>query len=433
MILRPWFDYLALRLMVGTFFPLSRLWAAAEVAGHDVEAFAAAVPIEPLSGRARDRLGSALVDTSRRRELADRTENEWRDAAFSPGAVGDFGRIAVDRKRAVSHYMMARGRFRFLRRRAPAVDFKTVSLDLAQERYGRFLADPTDMFGAPAKPVIRQSRGVTDSDYHHSWLKFETPAASLGDTVWAHVFEPVGGYDHTIVMCHGLGIEADMWDGSLHMAPGFAGRRIRVIEPDAPWHGRRRPFGVYGGEPFVARGPAGAVEEFAAHVAEIACLIGWARETGPGQVGIGGISLGALNSQMVVAHGHQWPRDMRPDATMLITTTDRLDEVAWDGGFARGFGTPKAFAEAGWARNDVADWLPVTAPLGEPSIDPGKIVVVLGSHDTVTPFRGGREFVRRWQIPDDNLFIRRQGHFSAALGLARDGSPFGRFVDVLGS
>ncbi len=418
---------------MGTFFPLSRLWAAAEVAGDDVGTFAAAVPIDPPARGARDRIGSALVHTARLREMADKAENEWRDAAFAPGAVGDFNRIAAERRRAVSAYMMARARFRFLRRRARPVSFQTVQLDTAQEHYGRFLADPSDLFGAPAKPAIRQSRALADPNYHHSWLKFETPFAAIGDTVWAHVFEPAGGYDHTVIMCHGLGIEADMWDGFLHMAPGFAGCRIRVIEPDAPWHGRRRPFGVYGGEPFVARGPAGAVEEFAAHVAEIACLVGWARETGPGRVGIGGISLGALNSQMAVAHSRSWPSDLRPDAAMLIATTDRLDEVAWDGGFAKGFGTPKAFALAGWARDDVAEWLPVTAPVGQPSIEPDKIVVVLGSHDTIMPFRGGRQFVQRWRIPQANLFVRGQGHFSAALGLARDGRPFDRFVDVLGS
>ena len=40
LILRPWFDHLALRFMVRTYFPLSRLWAAAELAGDDLAAFA---------------------------------------------------------------------------------------------------------------------------------------------------------------------------------------------------------------------------------------------------------------------------------------------------------------------------------------------------------------------------------------------------------
>jgi pimeloyl-ACP methyl ester carboxylesterase len=234
-------------------------------------------------------------------------------------------------------------------------------------------------------------------------------------------------------MCHGLGIEADMWDGSLHMAPYFAGRRIRVIEPDAPWHGRRRPEGVHGGEPFVARGPVGAIEQFAAHVPEIGSLIGWARGTGPGKVGVGGISLGALNSQLVVAHCREWPREMRPDAAFLITTTDRLDEVAWDGGFATGFGTARAFAKAGWVRDQVTEWLPLTAPTADPSIAPDKIVMVQGSHDTITPFPGGLKFAHRWRLPDENLFVLRRGHFTVPLGLARDTRPIERFVRLLGS
>ena len=419
--------------MVRTYFPVSRLWAAAEMAGDDLAAFANEVPMETPRRAVRDRLQSALADTAKLRELAQQAERDWQDAFFTPGAVGDLGAIAARRRQCVSRYMMARSRFRFLRRQAPPVRFATLAPDVAEARFGQYRDDPSGVFMPPANPAIRQSRAVTYGGFVHSWLRFETPNADLGDTVWAHVHEPVGGYDHSVIMCHGLGIEPDMWDGSLHMAPHFAGRRIRVIEPDAPWHGRRRPPGVHGGEPFVARGPVGAIEEFTAHVAEIGCLIGWARATGPGRIGVGGLSLGALNSQLAVAHGREWPAGMCPDAALLMTTTDRLDEVAWDGGFATGFGTAEAFASAGWTRDQLTSWLPLTAPLGEPSIEPAKIVMMQDSHDTITPFAGGLNFARRWRIPDDNLFVTRQGHFTVPLGLVRDCGPIDRFVALLGS
>jgi hypothetical protein len=117
----------------------------------------------------------------------------------------------------------------------------------------------------------------------------------------------------------------------------------------------------------------------------------------------------------------------------LITTTDRLDEVAWDGGFATGFGTARAFAKAGWVRDQVTEWLPLTAPTADPSIAPDKIVMVQGSHDTITPFPGGLKFAHRWRLPDENLFVLRRGHFTVPLGLARDIRPIERFVRLLGS
>jgi len=140
-----------------------------------------------------------------------------------------------------------------------------------------------------------------------------------------------------------------------------------------------------------------------------------------------------LNSQLAVAHARAWPRDMRPDAAFLITTTDRLDEVAWYGGFAVGFGTAKAFAAAGWDHEHLERWMPMTAPVGEPSIAPERIVVMLGRHDSVMPFEGAIAFARRWAIPEANLYVQRRGHFTVPLGLARDHRPIDRFCAVLGT
>ena len=433
LILRPWFDRVALRFMVRTFFPLSRLWAAAEAAGDDPRAFADQVPMELSRGPRHERLRAALARSAELKAAAGQAERAWQEAFFGTGPADELETVERHRRRSVSAFMAARWQFRFLRRAAPPVRFSTAGPDRAEQRFGRFRTDPAQLFTPPSGVAIAQSRSIAHDGFVHTWLNFKTPFADLGDTAWAHVYEPVGGYDHTVIMGHGLGIEADMWDGSLHMAPHFAGRRVRVIEPEAPWHGRRRPPGVYGGEPFIALGPFGAIEEFAAQVAEIGCLIGWARATGSGRVGIGGISLGALNSQLVVAHAQTWPQEMRPDAAFLVTTTDRLDEVAWYGGFAVGFGTAKAFAAAGWDHDHLMQWMPITAPVGEPSIPPERIVVMLGRRDSVMPFKGAEAFVRRWAIPEANLYLQRRGHFTVPLGLARDHGPIDRFCSVLGS
>ena len=95
------------------------------------------------------------------------------------------------------------------------------------------------------------------------------------------------------------------------------------------------------------------------------------------------------------------------------------------------FGTARAFTEVGWTRDKVAEWLPLTAPVGAPGLDPARIVMALGRADNITPYGGGAAFARRWEIPRENLFVSWQGHFSVALGLARDPRPIARMAALL--
>jgi len=124
---------------------------------------------------------------------------------------------------------------------------------------------------------------------------------------------------------------------------------------------------------------------------------------------------------------------MQPDAAMFITTTDRLDEVALDGAFAKGFSAMDALEEAGWDRDAVKSWMPLVAPMGEPGIDPYRIVMALGTADTITPYRGGSAFAKRWCIPPENLLESWQGHFSKAIGLTRNPAPIDRLCAILRS
>jgi len=51
LLLRPWFDALALPGIVRWYFPLSRAWAAAGIAGTEIDRFLAEVPTAPLPRR----------------------------------------------------------------------------------------------------------------------------------------------------------------------------------------------------------------------------------------------------------------------------------------------------------------------------------------------------------------------------------------------
>lgn len=57
--------------------------------------------------------------------------------------------------------------------------------------------------------------------------------------------------------------------------------------------------------------------------------------------------------------------------------------------------------------------------------------MLLGAADDLTPYAGGLALARRWGVSSENLFRRRQGHFSVSLGLARDAAPLARIRRAL--
>jgi hypothetical protein len=211
---------------------------------------------------------------------------------------------------------------------------------------------------------------------------------------------------------------------------------LRVIRPEGPWHGRRRRPGTFGGEPAMAQGPLGFLQLFAAWGAEVAVLIDWTRrrngEGSSAQVALGGVSLGALTSQLVATAARDWPERLRPDALILIACSENLKNVAFQGSLAAAIGLPARLAVQGWSEADIERYLPLMEPRGGPAMVPEKIVMTLGEADDLTPFAGGLTLARRWQVPPANLFLRHQGHFSVAFDLARRPQPLDRLVEILG-
>jgi hypothetical protein len=186
----------------------------------------------------------------------------------------------------------------------------------------------------------------------------------------------------------------------------------------------------------MAQGPLGFLKLFSAWGAEVAVLIDWARrrngEGGSAPVVLGGVSLGALTSQLVAVAAKDWPAALRPDALILIACSENLKDVAFNGSLASLIGLPARLAAQGWTEADIARYLPLMEPRGAPVVPPEKIVMVLGEADDLTPFEGGLALARRWQVPPANLFLRRQGHFSVAFDLARRPQPLDRLVEILG-
>lgn len=434
----PWFDPIALHYLAWRFFPLSRAWAAATVAEGSLERFLEEVAVGPVSRATRRRMVAALASVERLGLAAAAAEGRWREAAFGPARVdGADLREAETARRDAAHALMAtRRHFARLPRRhlIPPVRYAVPPPAEFEARYADLLAAPERAYAAPspAPEVAESGRCVGPHGTQH-WIRFASPSATMADTVHARVLEPAGVADPpTLIFGHGLWVEGEQWRSIPDLVAALCTRGVRVVHVESPWHGRRAPPGEYGGERFFATAPRGVFELFSAQAREVAAITAWARRTSAGRVAVGGISLGAQVAQLVAVHARHWPAEMRPDAFLLITTCDRLDAVAFTGSLCRAFHLDRALQARGWSVEELARWRPLVDPVGAPAVAPENVVAVLGRSDSVTPYALGKALLERWGVPPENVFARRQGHFSAAIGALRDVSHLDRLHQIIG-
>lgn len=436
LILRPWFDDAALRLLAGWYFPLSRAWAAALAANGSPEAFCAAVHCRPLAARMLPRV---LARTERYKHTLLTAEARWRESFFGKG-VAD-AQVEADRQLAAIQLMKLRAAFapmHFSHPLAPiAFDVETPAA--VERRHGARLRQRARAFtlaedqsnGNQGLAGIETSRGYQSARGREGWLRF--PAAAAGETGWARVVTPASGGDErpTMIFAHGIGMEPEYWGEQRDPLGWFTEIGLRIVRPEAPWHGRRRLAGYFGGEPILARGPGGLLDFMHWHVTELGLLTAWARLTGRGPVAVGGMSLGALTVQLLAEVARYWPAVMRPDAVLLVAPARSVASVALEGSLTRALGVPRAMHAAGWTPAEIVKWAPLLEPIAEPAVDPEQIVVVLGEADDVTLAHEGERLVKGWRIPSDNVFRCAAGHFSTSMGISRDSAPLRRLSHVL--
>jgi pimeloyl-ACP methyl ester carboxylesterase len=435
---RPWLDRATLAVLARGYLPLSRLWAAANIAEGSVERFAEAVPLPGIARLDRGTIARALADVDVLRLAAADAERAWTAAFFGEAAADSATLAALERARsaAAHRHMAARRRFaRLLRHDVPLVRWAIPAPAEVEAVYGRFLAEPAQALALPESlPAVRESRALPTGAGRASWLRFRSPAARLDDEATASVLSPEGVADPpTLIFDHGIGVEAELWRETVSVVQQLVAMGVRVVQPTLPWHGRRTRPGSYGGEPFLATAPLGALDLFASASQELAVLVGWARASSKGRVAIGGVSLGALIGQLVASRASVWPAALQPDAAYLVTHSGSLASVALDGVLSRRVGVPGAMARAGWTEAAVARWLPLIEPGPAPALDPARIVSVLGTADEVTPYDSGAELARRWRLPRDNVFVYPQGHFSMPVWLVRHDAPLRRLLAILRS
>lgn len=423
--------------MTDLYLPLARLGAAAGVAGNSVDDFVSAVPIDSPTTNLRRRLARTLAAFEKSKKESKQAVRAWEAAFFGKGKRTDADLARIERQRMRRSHALILLRLRFgyvlLQQRVPAVRFDNPRPDDVEAIYGPFLEEPWRAFAPPpVMPEVEQSRQFATTSGYDYWLRFPAPSQRVGGTAWARVHEPKDAANApTLIFGNGVFIEFDHVRYASDDVAELVRSGVRVIEIESPWHGRRVEPGYYGGEPFFARAPLSGLDLVSAQAQEIAVLIDWCRRRSRGKVGLGGISMGALATQVAAFHARHWPEELRPDMLALITFCERIDALPFDSVLARRTGLDRAMTQAGWTREKAVRWRPLTEGQGPPGVPPEAIVAVLGATDEVTPYAWAQDQVARWGVPENNLFVEKGGHFSTPLGLARNDRPRQRIVELL--
>jgi len=428
LIARPWVDPVCLW-GLKRIFPASRAWAAAGISQGDPDRFADELDCGRVPGIAK-----RLKKTIHLKRLSDNAFARWNDTVF--GGNGDAAAVEEQRRAAAQNWFSHRFTYLMFARRhgLPAVRLDVPTPGEVMDEFAGIIADPDPYFSLPDRlPEVERSRDVENGNVVEYWLRFPTPGVDH-DMVYAHVYEPrqkpAGGLP-TLIFGHGLAIETEMMKGDLRGYASLAEQGMRVILPDAPGHNRRVADGLYGGESFIVAPPSSGLRHLAQAAKEFGIIAAWSRGNGSKQVAFSGMSLGALTSQVAAGRTATWPSDAKPDALMLLTTTDRVSSLALDSALAVIAGLNVASEAAGWTPTSFVPLAKIVDAAATPPVDPERIVLLIGERDTVTPIDGGRRLASKWQVPAKNLFRRDQGHFSAAFGLGADPSPFRRISEIL--
>lgn len=436
LIARPWFDTVALRVVAHWFFPLSRLWASADAAHGSVERFFHEANIEPTP-RLERRLQKRLERFEAVREDVLENEREWDAAFFGNASISPrtLDKIEFDRLSQRDLFNGLRGMFASLQLfdKVAPIRWQVPTPAEVEADYGGLVADPARAFAVPTEmPEVAVSRSVKHPHGHCYWLRFQSPSRRMNDRVVARVYEPAGvSSPPTLIFGHGICVEFDHWRGLIDEVDAMVAAGIRVVRPEAPWHGRRLPRGRFGGEQFIATAPMGALDLFTSAVREWAVLIDWCRSSAKGPVAIGGSSLGAMTAQLVADKSRDWPQRLRPDAMFLITHCGHIEDAVVHGSLAKVWRIAEATMAKGWTPEMMRKYMPLLDAQGRPVMPPENIVTVLGDHDNVTPFANAEALLDDWNIPASNRFISRRGHFSVPIGMIRDHSSLERFRTVL--
>lgn len=414
-----------------SYLPVSRLWAAAELAKGEIDRFREALAPFSVPQHLPRSLPRRLRHVGTLAAAAADAQQQWEETLFASHSSVEQLVSAEVQRRQHSDLFMIEGRQvllpMLLRGMRPPLPDGTPSEAEIETLLGAHLAEPLRYYRAPdPMPPILRSQTVPSELGQEYWLCFQ---GRDGSKSWAHVFEPSQSRNiPTIIHGHGLYMETEMVAHGEDSVVALVQRGIRVVRLDLPFHDRRRRRGTYGGQPIMSAIPLGPIEFFAAYAYDIAVLMDWARAQGTGPVAVGGISLGALASQLVMGAARYWPSALRPDYAYLVTVTDQFLDALDRSSLVRMAGVHALLKRHGWNPEKLSRWNGFFEPPHDPGIPASRIVLVLGEQDQVTPIQGGLRLAKKWKLPESNVIMHPGGHFSVPLGVFARRDPYGEIA-----
>lgn len=436
LIARPWLDRVIAYFLQHWFFPLSRLWAAARAASGDVDKFIQHVPLKSPSTSQRKKIQRALNHFERSRLKAFSTEQLWDDYFFGAHEVPENRLPIVEEMRLDfrTAYNLSRMRFISLRKLViTSVYMAPPTPEEVEARFGDSGEGVEALFELPQEfPAVEVSRPIPTAAGKDYWLRFPSPSATMNDMAYARVHEPRGvSNPPTLIFGHGICVEFDHYQQLVDEVTTLTSMGVRVIRPEAPWHGRRVLPGHYGGEQLLSTTPNSMFDFYAAQHKEWAILIDWARSNSDGAVAIGGSSLGSQTAKAIAIRAASWPEHLRPQALLAITHSKYVYEAALEGSLSDIWNLGASLRDMGWHQNVEKTWLQRMDPQGEPCMPGDCIVSVTGERDTVTPKTFVGQQLDEWGVPRENRFAYERGHFTVPLGMIYNEEPIRAFAEVL--
>ncbi|PCI46126.1 MAG: hypothetical protein COB49_09055 [Alphaproteobacteria bacterium] len=436
LIARPWFDSCVLYFLKNWFFPLSRLWAAARAAEGSVDKFIEQVPLAPPSKKQRRQIAKALHYFDRARLKAFSTEQLWRDYFFGDNEVAGERLPIVEEMRLDNRtaYNMTRKLFMPLKRLVKtSVRVSPPTPDEVAARYGSAGEKLNALFALPEKlPEVEVSRPLPTAQGCNYWIRFPSPSTEMNDLVYARVYEPKGSKNPpTLIFGHGICVESDHYHQLLDEVSALTRMGVRVIKPEAPWHGRRVLPGHFGGEQLLSAVPVSMIEFMAAQLKEWATIINWSRGTSRGPVAVGGSSLGAQTAKFIAVRAQSWPQHLKPQGLFIAAHCAHISETALEGSLSDIWNIGDTMKARGWHRDLEQVWLDRLDPWGKPCIAGRNIVSVTGMRDSVTPAASAHRQMDFWDVPAENRFIYNRGHFTIPLGIINNAAPLEKLAAIL--
>ncbi|MPZ33984.1 MAG: hypothetical protein GEV13_23840 [Rhodospirillales bacterium] len=244
---KPWVDQAGLLGLKRWYFPLSRLWAAANAAGDDTALFRDEIGA-PVAARPEPYLRSVLARNAGCKAAAEAARSAWETSLFGDAPDEDCSLLDRRRRAAATRHLATRASFYPLLfpTRPPSARWEIDQPARVEHDLGPAIARPDSLYDVAVDVgTVAVSPPVIEGGQREYWLRAPTPLSRLrqrpgSEVLYARVIEPVDPAPcPTLIFGSGLCLEFELLTVARGPATRLADLGWRVVEPISPYHGLR--------------------------------------------------------------------------------------------------------------------------------------------------------------------------------------------------